>query len=124
MLYRFLVLLLTLSFNFSHGLGFSPLSIVRRRQAQSSLLILSGWFDFNPFHGSGSAKEELDEQWEAQQEILRARRSGGIVKENLKQKYAAKIKVEDDVIAPSNEKPIPKTSGEKPPAPFKMPWEK
>mmetsp|Transcript_10771 Transcript_10771/g.17529 ORF Transcript_10771/g.17529 Transcript_10771/m.17529 type:complete len:153 (-) Transcript_10771:310-768(-) len=35
-----------------------------------------GLFDMNPFHGSGSGgtKEALDEQWEAQQEILRARR--------------------------------------------------
>lgn len=46
-----------------------------------------GWFDFNPVHGSGSGKDNLDEQWEAQQEILRARRAGNLDKQHLKQKY-------------------------------------
>ena len=36
---------------------------------------LYGLFDFEAFHGGGSAKqEELDEQWETQQAILAARR--------------------------------------------------
>ena len=35
---------------------------------------LFGLFDFKVFHGSGSGKEELDEQWRTQQEILAARR--------------------------------------------------
>lgn len=38
--------------------------------------IQMGLLDLNPFHGSGSGgtKGALDEQWEIQQEILRARR--------------------------------------------------
>ena len=48
---------------------------------------MMGWFDFNPVHGSGSGKDDLDEQWDAQQEILRARRVGHLDKEHLKQKY-------------------------------------
>jgi hypothetical protein len=46
-----------------------------------------GWLDFKPVQGSGSGKDKLDEQWEAQQAMLRARRAGGIDKEHLKNKY-------------------------------------
>lgn len=125
MLYR-LLLLLTLSFSFSDGLGFTPLSIIQRRpQGKASLVILSGWFDFKPFHGGSAKEEDLDEQWEAQQEILRARRSGGLDKVNLKKKYASKKKTEEDIVVPPlAEQKIPNTSSDKPPAPFKMPWEK
>lgn len=35
---------------------------------------LSGWFDNWTAGGTGNSKESLDEQWEAQQEILRNRR--------------------------------------------------
>ena len=51
---------------------------------------LNGLFDFEAFHGGGSAgQKELDDQWEAKQEILRRRRGGGGVnKDHLKKKYA------------------------------------
>lgn len=41
-----------------------------------------GLFDLNPFHGggSGASKAALDEQWEAQQAILRERRGHTVVK--------------------------------------------
>jgi hypothetical protein len=50
---------------------------------------LYGMFDFEPLHGGGSGKEELDEQWETQQAILAARRG----QPATKQKYG-KPKVE------------------------------
>lgn len=127
---RFL-LLLALSFTLSEGFGFGNLSLVRsgRPPVRTSLLILSGWFDFTPFHGSGSAKENLDEQWEAQQEILRARRNTGLDKEHLKQKYGAPKKMVSVQVAkdvkPADEEMTQKASSEKKtPAPFKMPWDK
>jgi len=48
----------------------------RYRPQQPMTEMHMGLFDLNPFHGSGSGgtKEALDEQWEVQQEILRARR--------------------------------------------------
>lgn len=50
---------------------------------------LYGLFDFKTFHGGGSAGEsDLDEQWEAQQEILRRRRGGSGTKDHLKKKYS------------------------------------
>ena len=48
-----------------------------------------GWFDFKPFHGSGSgdSKAFQDEQWQLQQSILRERANKGLTKEELKKKY-------------------------------------
>ena len=74
----------------SHALGaynaFAP-SLLRARQRQQRNKLSMGWFDFKPVHGSGSAgQQELDEQWEAQQAILRARR-GEMTKDHLHQKY-------------------------------------
>jgi len=43
--------------------------------------------NFQPFHGHGSLEKDLDDQWEAQQEILRNRRSHHLDKSHLKQKY-------------------------------------
>jgi murein L,D-transpeptidase YafK len=108
---------------------------------------LAGWFDFNPVHGSGSGgnKEFLDEQWEAQQAILRARRGES---ESLKQKYKEKQKFQvassvpppvtrgDGMYFASNESPTKKAQQAQaatakkspPPAPqapsFKFPWDK
>lgn len=128
-MFRCLLLLLALtSFNLSEGFGFSPSTLVHSRRPTRCVLVLSGWFDFKPFQGSGSAKEDLDEQWEAQQEILRARRNMGLDKEQLKKKYKAPKEVppvEASVKPAGGEMTIPKTSVEKnPPAPFKLPWEK
>ncbi|VEU43307.1 unnamed protein product [Pseudo-nitzschia multistriata] len=43
--------------------------------------------NFEPLHGHGSLEDDLDEQWEAQQELLKERRRKNIDKEHLKQKY-------------------------------------
>jgi hypothetical protein len=126
-----LLLLFTLSFHLSKVFGFTPCPVVPTRPPAKaatgrSLLILTGWLDFKPFQGSGSAKEELDEQWEAQQEILRARRSEGIDKEHLKKKYAAKktVPVEADIEEADVVNVVEKSPSEVPPARFKLPWEK
>ena len=79
---------------------FVPSSILTRTAAFSARLQprsstktyrirLYGIWDFRPFHGHGSGEHEkdLDEQWEIQQEILRARR-GHVDKTALKKKYA------------------------------------
>lgn len=72
----------------------------KRRFASSTAL--GGWLDFKPIHGSGSMHDdkELDEMWEAQQEILRARRGHGS-KDHLKHKYGKK-KAADIETPPSN----------------------
>jgi hypothetical protein len=73
------------------GVGVGPFSTSRGIGTISATTTtqLHGLFDFKPFHGrgSGESRSELDEQWEAQQEILRARR-GHLDKTHLKQKYA------------------------------------
>ena len=43
--------------------------------------------NFEPLHGHGSLEKDLDEQWEAQQQLLKDRRTKKIDKEHLKQKY-------------------------------------
>jgi hypothetical protein len=43
--------------------------------------------NFEPLHGHGSLEKDLDEQWEAQQELLKNRKSKNIDKQHLKQKY-------------------------------------
>lgn len=68
--------------------AFTP-STFARRSARDVAILRMGLFDFEPFRGSGSGKEKLDEQWEAQQAILRERR-GHNDKDALKKKYSAK----------------------------------
>ena len=53
--------------------------------------------NFQPFHGHGSLEDDLDEQWEAQQEILRNRQSHHIDKTHLKEKYSNPESVTFDV---------------------------
>ena len=84
------------------GEGFQT-SIIPFHRAFStteSRIQLYGMFDFKPFHGQGSGETQsnLDEQWEAQQEILRARR-GQLTKDNLKQKYAKGAAPKGDAFA-------------------------
>lgn len=99
--------------------------VQRRGRRRRSNLVLFGWFDFKPFQGSGSAKEDLDEQWEAQQEILRARRNEGIDKEHLKQKYGKpKKKAEQEENIVQREVKIESKSPKDQTPAFKMPWEK
>jgi hypothetical protein len=52
--------------------------------------------NFEPIHGHGSLENDLDEQWEAQQELLRKRRANNLDKAHLKQKYADPSKVKFD----------------------------
>jgi hypothetical protein len=52
--------------------------------------------NFEPIHGHGSLENDLEEQWEAQQEILRKRRSNHLDKDHLKAKYADPSKVKFD----------------------------
>ena len=52
--------------------------------------------NFQPFHGHGSLENDLDDQWEAQQEILRSRRAHHIDKDHLKKKYSDPSKVKFD----------------------------
>ena len=54
---------------------------------KTSTSLHMGFFDFNPFHGHGSGENDIEDQWEAQQAILRDRRAHGIDKEHLKLKY-------------------------------------
>ena len=44
--------------------------------------------NFQPFHGHGSLENDLEDQWQAQQEILRNRRAEHIDKAHLKKKYS------------------------------------
>ena len=89
---------------------------------------LNGWFDFEPVHGGGSGGDQsaIDEQWEAQQAILRARQ-GVTDKKVLKSKYKDPSKVpvssafagkSSGSKTPASKSAAPKKSG------FKMPWEK
>ena len=43
--------------------------------------------NFEPIKGHGSLEDDLEEQWEAQQELLKERKRKNIDKEHLKQKY-------------------------------------
>lgn len=43
--------------------------------------------NFQPIHGHGSLEDDLEEQWEAQQQLLKDRQTKNIDKEHLKQKY-------------------------------------
>lgn len=69
--------------------GFTaPKSFIRGQSG----LVLHGWFDFKPFHGSGSgdSKAFQEEQWQLQQDILRERAQKGLSKDQLKKKYKQK----------------------------------
>lgn len=43
--------------------------------------------NFTPIHGHGSLEDDLEEQWQAQQDLLKERRKKNIDKEHLMQKY-------------------------------------
>jgi hypothetical protein len=81
-----------------------------------------GWFDFNPIRGSGSGKDKdfLDEEFEAQQAVLRARQQEGLTKDNLKKKYTDK-KIADEK---TPVKPAVKEESTDKGASVKLPWEK
>jgi hypothetical protein len=79
----------------AYPFGWNPYagSLLQSRRASACFRVsstqLAGWFDFKPIHGGGSGNNDnaLDEQWQAQQDILNERR-GHISKTHLKQKYA------------------------------------
>jgi hypothetical protein len=97
-----ILLCLFLAFSSANALGYTPVVLTTRGRKTSAL---SGWFDFNPVHGGGSGGNEefLDEQWEAQQAILRARRGEGQSNDVLKQKYKEKRQFQ---VAPSVPPPV------------------
>ena len=43
--------------------------------------------NFEPLHGHGSLEDDLEDQWEAQQELLKERKRKNIDKDHLKKKY-------------------------------------
>jgi len=68
--------------------AFAPLP---QQSTTLSTALSMGFFDKlfdKPLHGHGSGENDLDEQWEAQQAILRERRAHGIDKAHLKEKYS------------------------------------
>ena len=70
-------------------LGFTPAaSCIRGRPS----VILFGWDDFKPFHGSGSGESKAfqEEQWQFQQDKIRERSNEGLTKDKLKKKYQNK----------------------------------
>jgi hypothetical protein len=96
--------------NIGEALGFTtPLrgtfgSFALRGRIESALVgaggvgpLYMGWFDFNPIRGSGSGKDKdfLDEEFEAQQAVLRARQQQGFTKDNLMKKYGREKIVEE-----------------------------
>ena len=43
--------------------------------------------NFEPIHGHGSLEDDLEDQWEAQQELLKERKRKNIDKQHLMEKY-------------------------------------
>ena len=82
--------------------AFQPLPASNNRVVESSTKIY-GLFDFKPFHGHGSGESNLDEQWEVQQAILRARK-GHVDKDHLKAKY--KPRSQEAIEAPASDKKL------------------
>jgi hypothetical protein len=95
---------------------------VRVGAADGVAPLYMGWFDFNPIRGSGSGKDKdfLDEEFEAQQAVLRARQQEGLTKDNLKKKYTDK-KIADEK---TPVKPAAKEESTDKGASVKLPWEK
>jgi hypothetical protein len=101
----------------------------KRRVATRSGTALAGWLDFKPIHGGGNDDKANDEMFEAQQEILRARR-GNLDKEELKKKYAkrnadefSKIKTLDQVDV-TRKQDAAMYVDEEEETKFKFPWQK
>ena len=87
-----------------------------------------------PFHGAGNGADELDEQWEAQQTILRERK-GHFDKQALKKKYvgggpgafmteAMRRQAPADVVPSASEWTAPGTTKKAEAKKFRFPWEK
>ena len=87
-----------------------------------------------PFHGAGNGADKLDEQWEAQQAILRERK-GHFDKQALKKKYvgggpgafmteAMRKQAPADVVPSASEWTAPGTTKKAEAKKFRFPWEK
>jgi hypothetical protein len=102
-IFRFISVLLFV-YGSVDALGYTPAALTKtvRRRQQSLTPLYGGWFDFKPIHGGGSGGNQdfIDEQWEAQQAILRARRGEGQIKDDLKNKYKTKRQFEVKASAP------------------------
>mmetsp|Transcript_4074 Transcript_4074/g.6817 ORF Transcript_4074/g.6817 Transcript_4074/m.6817 type:complete len:127 (-) Transcript_4074:234-614(-) len=111
--------------------AFQQVQVARKVVAGVAAPLQMGLFD--AFHGSGSAdKDDLDEIWEAQQAILRARK--GETKEHMRAKYKdsnrkfevgsmntdSKNKQDMNRVYVEEEKKPKKSGG----SGFKMPWDK
>jgi hypothetical protein len=81
------LLLLLLASLLGAASAFAPQFQLERFTTALSMGWLENLFE-KPMHGHGSGENDLDEQWEAQQAILRDRRSHGIDKAHLKEKYS------------------------------------
>jgi hypothetical protein len=103
-----------------------PLNKAKRRSGTASSTALAGWLDFKPVHGGGNDDKANDEMFEAQQEMLRARR-GNLDKDELKKKFSKK-KADDVQRMKKPEKED--TTGKQDAAEyvegskFKFPWQK
>ena len=113
----------------SDALGYTPPLKTKRRFAGSPIAM--AWFDFKPVQGAGSGKDALDEQWEAQQEILNARR-GHCSKQHLKNKYGKKKEVKTKVETDTHQSQVNVSKKQdsdmfvedSPTSAFKFPWDK
>jgi hypothetical protein len=110
--------------------SFTPPLKAKRVVATGTSSALAGWFDFKPIHGGGHDEKALDEQWEAQQEMLRARR-GHLDKAQLKKKYAKKeadeistIKTLEPVEVTRKQDAAMYVAEEEKQSEFKFPWQK
>uniref|UniRef100_A0A7S1VXA1 Uncharacterized protein n=1 Tax=Grammatophora oceanica TaxID=210454 RepID=A0A7S1VXA1_9STRA len=106
------------------SLAFQP-AVPKAQQATA----LYGFLDFEKFSGGGSGKENLDEQWELQQQILRERQ-GHSTKGTLKKKYdgGAKgtfggSKAKSKNVAQMDAMYVNEEKGAKKGPTFKMPWD-
>lgn len=97
-----IMIMMIMTIPFVLGFGITTTRLLTTRSSTSSVLYM-GIFDFNPFTGSGSGKEKdwKEEQWEAQQAILKNRENAGLTKQQLADKYNkikknSKAAVDDD----------------------------
>lgn len=102
---------IVLCFLVAATIAFQPLPAANNRVVESSTKIY-GLFDFKPFHGHGSGESNLDEQWEVQQAILRARK-GHVDKDHLKAKY--KPRRQEAAEAPASAKKVVEKEERTPP---------
>jgi hypothetical protein len=67
-----------------NGGSFTELNAIKNPMEQFLRKVTN---NFEPIHGHGSLENDLEEQWQAQQELLKERKRKNIDKAHLKQKY-------------------------------------